>query len=137
MLNASSIFSTKLSLRSLSSFQVSRDSNGISHLFFADDCLIFYKANSIEWSSLLFLLDKYEIASGQKLNKEKTSIFFNRNTPREIKDNILHISGTQARGSFEKYLGLPTLIGKSKSQAFQLFLTKRRVQSQTGKLNFY
>lgn len=46
------------------------------HLFFADDNYLFCTSNSVEWQRLTKLLEEYEIASGQKLNKEKTSIFF-------------------------------------------------------------
>lgn len=59
----------------ISSVPVSRGPIRISHLFFVDDNLVFCKANSMKWSRILFLLDKYEIASGEKLNKEKISIF--------------------------------------------------------------
>jgi hypothetical protein len=48
----------------------------ISHLFFADDSLLFCKANYVEWRRLKRILDKYEATSGQKLNQDKTSIFF-------------------------------------------------------------
>jgi hypothetical protein len=37
----------------------------LSHLFFADDSLIFFRANSMEWSTILDLLNFYERASGQ------------------------------------------------------------------------
>jgi hypothetical protein len=55
----------------------------LSHLFFADDSLLFCKANSVEWRRLTKILEKYEEASGQKLNRDKTSIFFSRNTSLE------------------------------------------------------
>lgn len=51
----------------------------LSHLFFADDSLLFCRANIMEWGSIQQLLKVYENASGQKINKEKTSIFFSRN----------------------------------------------------------
>jgi hypothetical protein len=35
----------------------------LSHLFFADDSLIFCKANSVEWGRLTKILEKYEAAS--------------------------------------------------------------------------
>lgn len=35
----------------------------LSHLFFADDSLLFCKANSVEWHKLMRLLEKYEGAS--------------------------------------------------------------------------
>jgi hypothetical protein len=65
----------------------------LSHFFFADDSLIFCKANSVEWRRLTKILDKYEAASGQKLNKEKTSIFSSRNTSPEKRMEITQLSG--------------------------------------------
>ncbi len=50
--------------------------NGSVTFFFADDSLLFCKANSVEWRRLMKILEKYEVASGQKLNPSKTSIFF-------------------------------------------------------------
>ena len=55
----------------------------ISHLLFADDCIIFGKANVGEGNRVLKVLADYEKESGQKLNKEKTSLFFSRNTGKE------------------------------------------------------
>jgi hypothetical protein len=48
----------------------------LSHLFFADDNLLFCRANFTEWGNLLGILKSYEEASRQKLNSTKTSIFF-------------------------------------------------------------
>jgi hypothetical protein len=91
----------------------------LSHLFFADDSLLFCKANLVEWRRLMRLLEDYEAASGQKLNKEKTSIFFSRNTSEEKKDEISRLSGLSATQCYEKYLGLPTMVGRSKYKAFK------------------
>ena len=65
------------------------------------------------------ILSIYEGASGQKLNKEKTSIFFSRNTTIEVQNEILEVVGIQATQRYDKYLGLLALVGKSRNKAFQ------------------
>jgi len=47
----------------------------LTHLLFADDSLLFCRANFNEWGYLLKVLEMYESTSGQKLNADKTSIF--------------------------------------------------------------
>jgi hypothetical protein len=56
---------------------------------------------------------------GQRLNQEKTLIFFSHNTSQERKDEIMRLSGIRATQRYDKYLGFPTLIGKSRTQAFK------------------
>jgi hypothetical protein len=66
----------------------------LSHLFFADDSIIFCKANFVEyWRRIMKILGIYEKGSGQKLNLLKTSLFFSRNTSQERKHEILSLSG--------------------------------------------
>ena len=64
--------------------KICRGSPRLSHLFFADDSLIFCKAMLKECDELQRLLTVYEKASGQQLNRAKTSLFFSGNTPKEV-----------------------------------------------------
>ena len=57
------------------------------------------------------MLKVYEDASGQQLNREKTSLFFSNNTDRSIKKEIKSRFGAKQH---EKYLGLPSLAGRNK-----------------------
>jgi len=65
----------------------------LSHLFFADESMLFCWATFPEWENVMKLLKSYELASGQKLNNCKTSIYFSRNgTRRDFIDHIKNSS---------------------------------------------
>ena len=61
----------------------------------------------------------YEKASGQQLNKTKTSLFFSNNTIKEVQDEIKSKFGAQVIKQHEKYLGLPSLVGRNKKNTFK------------------
>ena len=69
---------------SMEGIAICRGGPKLSHLFFADDSLIFCKASLVECNSMKKILGVYERASGQQQNKAKTSLFFSSNTPKEI-----------------------------------------------------
>ena len=102
----------------LNGISICRGSAKISHLFFADDSLLFYKANGVECNKLKEILRTYESTSGQKINTDKSSIFFSPNASQECKDEILSILGPMNDTSHTKYLGLPSIIGRSKKLIF-------------------
>jgi hypothetical protein len=99
----------------------------LSHLLFADNSLLICKANSMEWRRLLKILEVYEAGSGHKINLQKTSIFFSRNTSLERKQEIIRLFGLTETHRIDSYLGLPSFVGKSRHQAFQSI--KERVWS--------
>ena len=90
----------------------------ISHLFFMDDSLLFCKVSSQECQHLIDILHLYEAALGQKINTDKSSVFFSANTPEEKKIDTLDILGPMQDSRHSKYLGLPSIIGKSKIEVF-------------------
>uniref|UniRef100_A0A2N9I4W7 Reverse transcriptase domain-containing protein n=1 Tax=Fagus sylvatica TaxID=28930 RepID=A0A2N9I4W7_FAGSY len=89
---------------------ISRGGPRFSHLFFADDSIIFCRAKIEECRALREILKLYEDASGQKLNMEKTSLFFSANTPEAVKEEIQTEMGVLSMNQMEKYLGLPPII---------------------------
>ena len=81
----SSLFNQAIRTRVLSGISISRGCPSVSHLFFANDSLLFYKASSQECHKLTEILTRYEAASGQKINSDKSSVFFSLNTMQEKK----------------------------------------------------
>jgi hypothetical protein len=52
----------------------------VSHLLFADDSLILFRANRGDAQQLQRVLHLYEECSGQIINKDKSAIMFSTNT---------------------------------------------------------
>ncbi|XP_075664485.1 uncharacterized protein LOC142634090 [Castanea sativa] len=90
----------------------------ISHLFFADDSLIFERATVKECLEIQRVLQVYEESSGQQLNRNKTSLFFSHNTANGVKETIKAMFGAQVIKQHESYLGLPSLVGRLKRNIF-------------------
>jgi hypothetical protein len=78
----------------------------------------FCKATIFEWLRIQEVLKVYKEASSYKLKKEKTSIFFGRNTKANTRDHIVSVAGVSPTQQYEKYLGLPALIGRSRVSTF-------------------
>ena len=64
------------------------------------------------------MLNLYEAASGQKVNNDKTSLFFSSNTSFETQESIKQALGAETVSKYEKYLGLPSIVGRNKKAAF-------------------
>jgi hypothetical protein len=53
----------------------------VNHLLFADDSMLFFKGSREGAEELSGLLEIYCQASGQRINKDKSSIFFTKGCP--------------------------------------------------------
>jgi hypothetical protein len=99
--------------------------------------IVFSSARRISWSGPAYTIFLRDMSKhpGQRLNRDKTSIFFSRNTEDTVKRHILTAAGVQATNSFEKYLGLPSLVGRSKGGLLCLSRIGYGLGSVTGKIN--
>ncbi|KAK9214863.1 hypothetical protein WN944_006863 [Citrus x changshan-huyou] len=101
----------------LHGLKFSRDLS-ISHLLFADDSLIFTKATEEDCKNLKKLFECYEKASGQIFNMEKSSMFFSSSTKPEQVAVIKQNFQLNVVSKHEKYLGLPSMIGRRTKSFF-------------------
>ena len=105
----------------------------ISHLFFADDTLLFCRANEGDLDAVQGILVLYDKASGQKLIREKTTVFFSKATSEERKLEIIEALGVSEVKDYEKYLGLPVVVGRNKKASLN-FINWNKLQGWKEKL---
>ncbi|KAL5832113.1 hypothetical protein ACOSQ4_017467 [Xanthoceras sorbifolium] len=72
-----------------------RGGPSISHLFFADNSLLFLKAEANECLQVQHILATYEIASGQTINREKSTVCFEDRLPATRKKELHAILGVR------------------------------------------
>ena len=72
----------------LSGIKVAPSAPAVNHLLFADDSLLFFRASVDGAEEVLNLLNTYCMASGQRINKEKSSIFFSKGFPEIVRDAV-------------------------------------------------
>ena len=89
-----------------------------------------------ECDKVLEILNKYEEAWRQKVNKSKTSLFSINSVLEEVKHGIKVILGVSEIRQYEKYLGLPSLVGKGKKKSFNYIKEKvwKKLQGWEAKL---
>ncbi|KAJ0097104.1 hypothetical protein Patl1_28743 [Pistacia atlantica] len=102
----------------------------------ADDRGDIKGANQYEWNRLFKLLDTYEKSSGQRLNKEKNLIFFSKNTRDDVKQQIIQVAGVKSSHPYDRYLGLPTLIGRNRTRGFKHILERVRGKLSNWKMKY-
>lgn len=90
----------------------------ISNICFADDTILFFQASTREADEVLRILDKYVAASGQIINLDKSTMTFSRGTLAAERVEIQQLMGIQVVDQFEKYLGMPAVVGRSKKKVF-------------------
>ena len=81
----------------------------ISHLFFADDLVIFGEASTFQVDVMLRCLDTFCQATGQRMNKDKTRIYFSKNVHFTRAVEMSQRMGVKLTGDLGKYLGIPLL----------------------------
>lgn len=116
--------------KQVSGIRVAPNAPTISHLFFADDSLLFCRANLGEAQKVKEILETCAAASDQVLNTDKSSVFFSKNAPKSVKIAIINQLGGMKCEKQSKYLGLPMLIGKTKCQIFRYI--KERIRKKLG-----
>ena len=60
------------------------------------------------------ILGKYEVALGQKINSDKTTLFFSKNVSDSSKELVKNLLAVPEIREYEKNLGFPAVVGRNK-----------------------
>ncbi|XP_048503106.1 uncharacterized protein LOC104896166 [Beta vulgaris subsp. vulgaris] len=104
--------------------KLSRTGPAVSHLFFADDSLIFFKASPEACEGVKNILAKFSRISGEVINYHKSLIMFSPNTPLDLRNQMRSIVNTPSADSIGKYLGCNIEVNGRNTRQFHPLIEK-------------
>ncbi|GAU37589.1 hypothetical protein TSUD_365100 [Trifolium subterraneum] len=104
--------------------QISKNGPRFSHLFFADDVLLFSKATCAQGRVMANLFNNFSKASGLRINCAKSRALFSKGVTRRKVDKMTTLSNIRSTTSLGKYLGFPMISGRAKKEDFNFILDK-------------
>lgn len=100
--------------------KICTDGPVVFHLVFADNSLLFFRADVREVVVVRKILYDYAEASGQYINQQKFEVTFSRNVNQGLKNDVRMTEGNGGG----KYLGFLSFVGMSKKAIFNFIKNK-------------
>lgn len=72
------------------------------------------------------IINEYEMVSGQRVNFDKSLIYFGANDASNVQEEIIILLGVRLASNPEKYLDLPMMVGRRKKWTFAKFVDRFR-----------
>lgn len=98
---------------------MSRNGPVLSHLFFADDMILFGEASERQIRLMLNCLNDFCLASGQKINYHKSNLFCSKAVSGDVASLLSNMSGIPLTTNLGKYLGVPLIHGRLTNDMFE------------------
>ncbi|XP_026435106.1 uncharacterized protein LOC113332813 [Papaver somniferum] len=103
-------------------FKFKKNSPSISHLFFADDCMLFARASITYARNILKIINVLAKASCQEINFDKSGFFTSGKMHHRHIKLLSKTIGMKFLSSDEKYLGTPLFVGRDKTKSFDFLI---------------
>lgn len=107
----------------------------VSHLFFADDLMLFAEAKTTELKEVLRCLEDFSNVSGLTINYDKSKIIFSPNLSAEQVRNWSRICGIPTTRNLGTYLGIPLRHGKVPHGHYNFILDRMIAKLASWKAN--
>ncbi|KAA3472427.1 reverse transcriptase [Gossypium australe] len=119
--------------------KLSRNSPPLTHLFFADDLVLFAEASMKQVDIIKETMNKFCEASGQKVSLDKSVMMVSANTREQKAKDLANRLGIKITKDLGKYLGVPTINRRITKNTFREVVTRvhKRLEGwQTQFLSF-
>ncbi|XP_057443830.1 uncharacterized protein LOC130735982 [Lotus japonicus] len=115
---------------------ISQGGPTISHLFFADDVLLFTKAEVDQVRVVHGVLERFCRASGLRVNVAKSKAMASLHVSEGLKERIVVVTSIPFTANLGKYLGFPIIYGRVKKEDYTFIVERitRRLAAWKGKL---
>ena len=120
-------------LKQIHGVKVGRNGLSFTHLFFADDSLLFFKKDSKTIRNLQLILDSYYSIFGQKINPTKLDLYCSPNMPTKNQESLAQTLQVNLVQNPTKYLGMHFKLKGNRCTDFQFMVDKLQVKLQSWK----
>lgn len=124
----SNMIRSKVDVGAWKGIQVSRTSPALTHLFFADDLILFAKADQSNCNTIMEVLNDFCKMSGQKLSLQKSKMFVSKNVSPNYARSLSYQCGIPLTKDLGKYLGSPLLHTRITKSLFNDILEKLKTR---------
>ncbi|XP_058741052.1 uncharacterized protein LOC131613394 [Vicia villosa] len=93
------------------------------------------RENLVEVTNLMNILTTYTEATGQEINLSKSEVFFSRNLSGPTQEDLARLMGVKHVLGTGMYLGLPSMIDRSKKALFSFIKDRiwKRINTWSGR----
>lgn len=113
----------------------SRSGLAFSHLFFANDLILFARADPKNCATIRSVLEEFCVSSGQTISAEKSRVYFSPNIDPNQREELADQLGFHATSNLGKYLGFPLKHPVSYRQDFGFMLDRVKKKLAGWKAN--
>ena len=115
--------------------RASRSGPFFSHLFFADDLMLFANADQDNCNTIKSVLHDFCLRIGQRVSEAKSRVFFSPNVGPDQRDLLSDILGFNSTPNLGKYLGFPLKHAGDRKHDFDFVLDRVKKKLARWKAN--